>query len=899
MTKSEFHKLMEPLAFQKEIPNQTPPATHRAMGYTNYAIDLNDVDMRNLFCESLGKSSFWQAAIGTSTQNPSNRYPNGSVDKLAHLMEVTPKRNSRFFADIDSLQSRNDDNSYLPLETVIERAWDWTCKIFNMDLCPHKPNMYVFHCEKIDKHTKEMEHKLHIYWPELVVNSANNQAKYAKDLENALGIKKIDTSVYKSGLRLPGFLKRNEIIFYKWYPINNTQTPPTPEHIILLPHPDQNDFPQRNLYVAENILSLPDRFAFDKKRKRTEVADDDADDFYDPTPYSNMNDEIVKHEISIHYPKIKNEPVSWNVKLPGNVLMYVANHSTFKPEFKVKGKGRTKYTWFVDYNREETKECCYGQHHTSWKFLLNWNPKTQAIRVACLKPECLQKGWVTIKNAEKNEAETPLPDPKSLCDTWEKIVYQPSDEQTIFSPHIIKQLKRKPFEALEYLNEFVACIGKPTGFVHRLTDNDWSMCKKEDLINFLAPFTVENVNFDFVDSDDEEEHPDTQKSGRPKKTYIPIFELWTKWRERRTFQKFIFDPRFPPSGGTSKNPSQFINLYKGFAVQPTKYPQEVLMKKIDAVMTLLNEGWCNGNADKFDWILNLFAHIIQKPHEPTRVAVVLQSEQGCGKNIIFDLFKKIWPDHIVFPGSMESVLNGFNDHIAPALMLVFDEIIYNNSSKEAQHLKKLITSQIMEINQKYHKTIYVDNLVNCFILSNHYKVVHLEAGDRRYVIFVLSDKFKKRLAGYRKGDKKQRTIFDDILDTEPGAWLQFLLERDITGFDPTHLIDSEERVRQIVEHLEPDASFVYNLIRDESDFWGQTIPTNDVWTYINTSLFPKKPHLTRDAFFYQLYHKFGIKTSKVRSDTGRKWLTSFPTMEEAKQKLKHLLNTNLLDSLFD
>ncbi|GMF14676.1 unnamed protein product [Phytophthora lilii] len=50
--------------------------------------------------------------------------------------------------------------------------------------------------------------------------------------------------------------------------------------------------------------------------------------------------------------------------------------------------------------------------------------------------------------------------------------------------------------------------------------------------------------------------------------------------------------------------------------------------------------WCDGRDDLTNQIMKLFAWYVQRPYEKSGACVVLEGEEGCGKNIAFKILKK-------------------------------------------------------------------------------------------------------------------------------------------------------------------------------------------------------------------------------------------------------------------
>ena len=90
------------------------------------------------------------------------------------------------------------------------------------------------------------------------------------------------------------------------------------------------------------------------------------------------------------------------------------------------------------------------------------------------------------------------------------------------------------------------------------------------------------------------------------------------------------------------------------------------------------------------------AHIIQYPSNKIGTGLLLQSEQGAGKGILFDMIIKhvIGRAYATNVNDMNQLLGQFNSIIGDKLLTVCDEIQnYGGAYKSNDKLKSLITNE--------------------------------------------------------------------------------------------------------------------------------------------------------------------------------------------------------------
>jgi len=119
----------------------------------------------------------------------------------------------------------------------------------------------------------------------------------------------------------------------------------------------------------------------------------------------------------------------------------------------------------------------------------------------------------------------------------------------------------------------------------------------------------------------------------PEKTPINPFDIWIKHIKRRQVRKIGFNPRNP-------NDPDIFNLWAGYKISK----QEAELYDVTTAQPILDhllKRWCSNNPETYEYVLNYFSHIIQKPYMKTGVVLTLKSDEGAGKGIIFNILQEI------------------------------------------------------------------------------------------------------------------------------------------------------------------------------------------------------------------------------------------------------------------
>lgn len=175
--------------------------------------------------------------------------------------------------------------------------------------------------------------------------------------------------------------------------------------------------------------------------------------------------------------------------------------------------------------------------------------------------------------------------------------------------------------------------------------------------------------------------------------------------------------------------TNIYNTFTGFMYDtPSKaYNYEKIKPLIDHIRLI-----CNDNK-VFDFVMQWWANIRQKPQEKTKVAVVLYSDtQGTGKNTTVDIIASI------FKGYTASITESdigkkFNKKFESKLFIWGDEIS-GNSKHDSDALKTLISQTIQNIEPKGKDEYEVDDYANYIFTTNHSIAFRIDDKDRRMLL---------------------------------------------------------------------------------------------------------------------------------------------------------------------
>ncbi len=252
---------------------------------------------------------------------------------------------------------------------------------------------------------------------------------------------------------------------------------------------------------------------------------------------------------------------------------------------------------------------------------------------------------------------------------------------------------------------------------------------------------------------------------------IEPFKWWCEWIDRKEVRAIGFDPR------DNANKDLF-NLWNGFNVSKEvadQYDEEEAKPVLDVIKDI----WCKGDEDAYNYVLDYFSHIIQKPHIKTGVLLALKSKQGGMKGIILDKLAKIIGDaHYAQNSNANFLFGDFNGQLEGKILVNLDEAFWGGDKKLEGIVKNKITETRQTINKKNKENYMIDDYANYIITTNNDWFAGTTEDDRRHYCLELDN----RMAGRMTPEKL--AYIQPVLDAPCEAFAKILYNRDISEFKP-------------------------------------------------------------------------------------------------------------------
>lgn len=231
---------------------------------------------------------------------------------------------------------------------------------------------------------------------------------------------------------------------------------------------------------------------------------------------------------------------------------------------------------------------------------------------------------------------------------------------------------------------------------------------------------------------------------------------------------------------------------------PTSLPPEIdtilniisteLSEEVDSDLTI--------NTEKKEYILDWFAYILQHPESRNAVCLQISTLQGVGKNLLSNAVCDYLTHDFSEPSKdIEKVIGTYNGGIDKKLLIVMNEV--DNSQKNTDLLKAIITEDTIQINVKYGLQYTGLNCASYLIYTNHIDTNTISNGDRRFT-FIKSYGLPMPKEFYASIciPGKEGHLKPEIQK----QFINHLLSRDLSNYRPNKIKDFDKDIIEDKRH---------------------------------------------------------------------------------------------------
>lgn len=278
----------------------------------------------------------------------------------------------------------------------------------------------------------------------------------------------------------------------------------------------------------------------------------------------------------------------------------------------------------------------------------------------------------------------------------------------------------------------------------------------------------------------------------------------------------------------------------------------------------------NNDEAVFNHLMYYFKHILINPMDKTGLVIIVNGEQGSGKNSTFDIFYRfvLGPHVSLTTSRMDMITGRFNALRESMICCCLDEAVDNGDRSAMNQFKNLITSDEVQIERKGVDPITLSDYSNYVVISNNDFASLIEETDRRALCLKTNNS--------KRNDRSYfRNYYDKLGSLNAGKHLFHYLINSVNipeNWHPQDIPKTEYKQDLKKQQASTPVKYLLHLYEScEDDVSVKEEPCSFVWSnYVQHCQF-NRLNAVSSAAFYKIIAKFiptklidGIK-SKVYS----------------------------------
>jgi hypothetical protein len=292
---------------------------------------------------------------------------------------------------------------------------------------------------------------------------------------------------------------------------------------------------------------------------------------------------------------------------------------------------------------------------------------------------------------------------------------------------------------------------------------------------------------------------------------VNMANRWIRQHPGRT--KYLHRGFYP-----GENPPDTLNLFSGFAFDRDLAcgSQEDLARAEEDCAPLIQHiksVWCRNDPRSFSYVLDWMAHVLQRPHVKTGVAIVVSGREGCGKGVtVQKFFEVIGKRHCRQTANIADICT-FNEYcLSDSLLLFLDEAVVTSDRSTRGKLYSVITEHEMVYERKFGSRWVGPNRTNVIMASNHDHVANIDGAGRRFMVLEASSDHAFSFEADRVA--LHQSYHDKIIAVPPQSFAAFLWSRDISNFNPRAVPYTRYLAIQQALSVDPKLQWLIKCIDD-------------------------------------------------------------------------------------
>ncbi|GBC15362.1 highly derived D5-like helicase-primase [Rhizophagus irregularis DAOM 181602=DAOM 197198] len=197
----------------------------------------------------------------------------------------------------------------------------------------------------------------------------------------------------------------------------------------------------------------------------------------------------------------------------------------------------------------------------------------------------------------------------------------------------------------------------------------------------------------------------------------------------------------------------YLNIFPGFLhfLRPISTFESTIHLAVKFIFSHIQDIWCSGDWNLTEYIIKWLAGV--SAGRKMYSILYLKSGQGWGKGIITDFIQRsVLGTQLVYKTSdPQTILGSFNGQLQGKVLLLLEKMPMEKSqwNNLYRSLKDKVTSDIIEIHEKYKTPTHYKNFMSTIVLTNE-NALRVENDDRRTVFLDVSPSRKGDLNYFKK-----------------------------------------------------------------------------------------------------------------------------------------------------
>lgn len=277
-----------------------------------------------------------------------------------------------------------------------------------------------------------------------------------------------------------------------------------------------------------------------------------------------------------------------------------------------------------------------------------------------------------------------------------------------------------------------------------------------------------------------------------------LADAWLSHLGRRQYDGLVFAP------GRAV-PDSILNMWQGFAVDPVAGDVSPWLEVLAALVP---------KASDQAYVLRWYAWKVQNPGSVPDTILIFHGAKGTGKGALHVPLLALFGRHAMLADDPELIAGRFTWHLMTLAFAVLDEAIFVGDMRQADRIKSRVTARAMTYEQKGFDPVQGLNQIAFVMLTNHGHNWQATTDERRAVVLEVSDTLRGNLEFWTRYHAWAE-------GPGPSALLHYLLNVDLTGFNPRAIPKGEALRRQVelTALRDPAAAWWFQCLTEGAVQW--------------------------------------------------------------------------------